>query len=59
MLLTGAVEANDLAQGAPRRVTQCLWSGHTTLQLRGGHGTLYHWATVLPDAGWKNSTMSS
>jgi len=37
MLDTGAVEANDLAQGAPRRVTHCLWVGHTTFQLRGGH----------------------
>jgi len=37
MLDTGAVEANDLAQGAPRRVTHCLWVEHTTFQLRGGH----------------------
>jgi len=27
-LLTGAVEANDLAQGALRRYTQCRWIGH-------------------------------
>jgi len=36
MLLTGLVEANDLALGALRRFTQCRWIGHTTFQLRGG-----------------------
>jgi len=41
MRLTGAVQANDLAQGAPRRVTQSLWIGYTTFQLRGGHSTTY------------------
>jgi len=36
MLLTGVVVANDLAQGALRRFTQCRRIGHTTFQLRGG-----------------------
>jgi len=40
VLLTGSVEANDLAQGALRRCTQCRWIGHTTFQLGGGHSTI-------------------
>jgi len=39
LIYAGEVQANHLAQGAPRRVTQCLCIGHTTFQLRGGH---YH-----------------
>jgi len=39
LLLTGAVEASDLAQGALRRFTQCRWTVHTTFQLWGGHST--------------------
>jgi len=37
LLLTKAVDANDLAQKVLRRFTQCRWIGHTTIQLRGGH----------------------
>ena len=39
LLLTGAVEANDLAQGALRPFTQCRCIWHTTFQLWGGHLT--------------------
>jgi len=39
ILLTGAVEANDLAQGALWRFTQCRWIGHKTFQLWRGHST--------------------
>jgi len=39
MLLTGAVEGNDLAQGALQRFTQCRSIGWATFQLRGGHST--------------------
>jgi len=45
MLLTGAVEANDLTKGALRRFTQWRWIGHTTFQLRAGH---YRWAVAAP-----------
>jgi len=37
VLLAGAVEVNDLAQGALRRVAQWPWFEHPTFQLRGGH----------------------
>jgi len=33
------LNVDDLARGAPRRVTQCLWIGHTTFPLRGGHSS--------------------
>jgi len=33
MLLTEAVDANGLAQGALWQFTQCRWIGHTTFQL--------------------------
>jgi len=33
MFLNVAVEANDLAQGALQRFTQCGWIGHATFQL--------------------------
>jgi len=41
MLLSEAVEANDLAQWALWRFTHCQWNGHchTTFQLKGGHST--------------------
>jgi len=39
LLLTGEVEANDLAQEALRCCNQCRWTGHTTFQLWGVHST--------------------
>jgi len=37
VLLARAVEVNDLAQGALRRVAQWPWIEHPTFQLRDGH----------------------
>jgi len=52
MLLTGAVEAKDLAQGALRRFTQCRWVGHTTFQLI--RGTLRQWRIYAKWRPWQS-----